>query len=421
MSAADIVESRAVPPAGTMRLLAGVRKDGRPVSLSAHTSRYGDLDVESRDLVDLVHASGLRGRGGAGFPTAVKLESVRERRGRAVVVANGAEGEPPSHKDKVLLAYVPHLVLDGTVIAARTVGARDAIVAVPQRLLRAVQHAVAERRDTQVALRVVAVPEAFVAGEETALVSFLNGGPARPTFTPPRPFERGLGGLPTLVQNVETLAHIALIARFGADWFRAAGTDDEPGTALVTLSGAVRDRGVYEVPLGTPLRDVVAEAGGTTANVQAYLIGGYFGTWISGTDADKAVLSSAALARFGSSLGARAIVALPAAACGLAETARVAGYLSRESAGQCGPCVHGLAAVASDLDQLVRRDRRVDAIGLRRRLDVIAGRGACSHPDGAVRLVESALRVFPDELERHLRGKRCNAPATRVLPIAEQR
>jgi NADH:ubiquinone oxidoreductase subunit F (NADH-binding) len=420
VSATDIAGRRVAPPTGTTRLLAGARGDGRAVSLSDHVRGHGSLDVESRDLVDVVHASGLRGRGGGGFPAAVKLASVRDRGGRAVVVANGAEGEPPSCKDKVLLAYVPHLALDGAVLAARAVGARDAIVAVPPSLLSVVQHAVSERRDARVALRVVAVPETFVAGEETALVRFLNGGPALPTFTPPRPFERGVHGLPTLVQNVETLANIALIARFGADWFRTAGTADESGTVLVTLSGAVRYPGVYEVSLGKPLSELVAEAGGTTAAVQAYLVGGYFGTWISAADAADAVLSSAGLRHYGSSLGARAIVALPAAACGIAESARVADFLSRESAGQCGPCANGLAAVAADLNHLVRRDRSVDAVRLRQRLEVIAGRGACRHPDGAVGFVESAFRVFPGELERHLRGRRCNAARTRVLPIRQE-
>ena len=124
------------------------------------------------------------------------------------------------------------------------------------------------------------VPDRFVAGEETALVQFLNGGPARPTFTPPRPFERGVGGAPTLVQNAETLAHVAQIARFGPAWFRRIGTAAEPGSILVTLSGAVARPGVYEVALGSPLRDLLAQAGGAREEIQAYLIGGYFGTWV---------------------------------------------------------------------------------------------------------------------------------------------
>jgi NADH:ubiquinone oxidoreductase subunit F (NADH-binding) len=390
------------------------------VPLDDHLRRHGVFELAG-DVVDLVERAGLRGRGGAGFPTAAKLAAVRDARGRAVVVANGAEGEPPSGKDKALLAYAPHLVLDGAVAAARGVGAREVLVAVSPRVHRPVQHAVSERRaarhDRGVSLRVVSVPDRFVAGEETALVQFLNGGPALPTFTPPRPFERGVGGAPTLVQNVETLAHLALVARFGAEWFRTVGTRDEPGTALVTLSGAVRVPGVYEIALGQPLRALVADAGGLTGDVQAFLVGGYFGAWIGASAAATARLADADLARHGAALGARAVVALPASSCGVAETARVARYLASESAGQCGPCVHGLAAVADGLEQVVRRDRKADTGLVERRLAAIVGRGACGHPDGAVRLVASAYRVFEGEFERHLGGRRCTGTTSAVLPI----
>jgi NADH:ubiquinone oxidoreductase subunit F (NADH-binding) len=406
--------SPALVETSDLRLLDGIRRDGRPVSLAGHLKLHGALDADPRELIDLVDAAGLSGRGGASFPTAVKLRAVAAGR-RAVVVANGAEGEPPSGKDKVLLAYTPHLVLDGAVLAARAVNAREVIVAVSQAVLAHVEHAIDERReaklDPRVELRAVAVPETFVAGEETALVRYLNGGPALPTFTPPRPYERGVRGLPTLVQNVETLAHLALIARHGAAWFRAAGTRDEPGTALVTLSGAVRRPGVYEIALGTPLGGLLADAGGLTSDVRAFLVGGYFGTWIRRSADDDLPLSDAGLASAGASLGARAIVALPASACGVRETARIGRYLADESAGQCGPCVHGLAAVAGDLEQLTRRDGRVDRARLERRLAVIAGRGACSHPDGAVKLVASGLRAFADDVDRHLAGRRCVAVA----------
>jgi NADH:ubiquinone oxidoreductase subunit F (NADH-binding) len=374
------------------RLLAGVRHDRQAVTLAEHRRRYGELDVDSRTIVDLVARSGLRGRGGAGFPTALKLEAVRESGGRAIVVANGAEGEPVSAKDKTLLAYVPHLVLDGAVVAARAVRAREAFVAVPQPLLRVVERAVAERDDGRIQLRAVAVPDTFVAGEETALVGYLNGGPAVPTFTPPRPFERGVRGLPTLVQNVETLANLALIARHGTG----------PETMLVTLSGAVRRPGVCEVPSGYPLAMLLADGGGVRGRASAFLVGGYFGTWVDAAAVDDMLLTD-------TGSGARAIVALPEGACGVRETARIARYLANESAGQCGPCVHGLAAVARDFEQLMQRRPTVDRARLERRLDVIAGRGACRHPDGAVGLVASALQVFARDVERHLAGRRCEA------------
>lgn len=391
------------------RLLDGLRADGRPVSLAEHLARHGRLPLElsPEELRGLVAQSGLTGRGGAAFPTATKLESVIRRRSRPVVVANGAEGEPPSGKDKVLLAYAPHLVVDGALLAARAVGARNVVIATTRAVGAQVARALAERpREAGLAIRTAHVPDRFVTGEETALVQFLNGGPALPTFTPPRPYERGVGGAPTVVLNVETLAQLALVARFGAAWFRSAGTPDEPGTTLVTVSGAVRDAGVYEVELGSPFAELLEQAGGGGA--QAYLVGGFFGTWLGAADAERTRLSNADLARFGASLGARAIVALPADGCGIVETARIARYLADQSAGQCGPCVHGLAAVAESLEDLVRRSKRGrDAGLLRRRLAQVAHRGACRHPDGVVALVASGLRVFGAELERHLRGARC--------------
>ncbi|MGD0716311.1 MAG: NADH-ubiquinone oxidoreductase-F iron-sulfur binding region domain-containing protein [Gaiellaceae bacterium] len=433
MSAAhDERRAHAIAPVGLPRLLAGVRTDGRPVTLEAHLRRYGPLpELRGRQsrgaFLGAVAASGLQGRGGAGFPTARKLEAVDSQHGTPVVVVNGVEGEPPSGKDKVLLAYLPHLVLDGAALAAAALGAREAIVAVGHAAHAAVTHAVAERRRAPVAhgvtLRVVRAPERFVAGEETALIGFLNGGPAKPTFTPPRPYERGVGGAPTLVQNPETLADLALIARFGPSWFRAIGTRDEPGSVLITLSGAVRDPGVHEVAIGTPLHEVVAQAGGATAELSAFLVGGYFGSWLPAADALAAPLSNAGLAPLGGSLGARAIVALPAASCGVLETARITRYLAAESAGQCGPCVHGLAAIAEDMLQIARRN---DVAGARRaierRLPQLEGRGACRHPDGTVRFVVSALRVFAREVELHVVYGRCTGHAKQpVLPLPARR
>ena len=387
MSAAPASEPR------TRRLLAGIRADGRALSLGEHRRLHGPLQVDGRTLVEAVERAGLRGRGGGSFPTARKLAAVRSAGSRAVVVVNGAEGEPPAGKDKVLLAYTPHLVLDGAIAAARVVRAREVIVALHRKMLPSVERAIAERDDAKIELRAVAVPERFVAGEETALVQFLNGGPALPTFTPPRPFERGVRGLPTLVQNAETLAHLALIARHGADWFRAVGADDQPGTALVTLSGAVREEGVYEIATGCPLSSLIADAGGTTKEPRAFLVGGYFGTWVPASAVDVS-LANSALARYGAGLGAGAIRVLPRDTSGLAETARILRYLADESAGQCGPCVYGLAAVADDMARLARRDRTVDRGRLERRLGVIQGRGACKHPDGAARLAASALALF---------------------------
>ena len=406
--------------APSVGLLDGLRADGRALSYAEHCSRHGVLPLElsAVELRERIAASGLTGRGGAAFPTSVKLDAVARARTRPVVVANGAEGEPPSGKDKVLLGYAPHLVLDGVVLAARAVGAKRAIVATTSAMHARVRQALTERRDgAGVELHAAVIPDTFVAGEETALINALNGGPALPTFVPPRPYERGVDGVPTVVLNVETLAHLALIARYGGAWFRRSGTADEPGTALVTVSGAVQEPGVYEVELGSRLSALLEQAR-ADAGAAAYLVGGLFGTWVTAEDGRGARLSNADLERLGASLGARAIVVLPRDACGVVETARIARYLAGQSAGQCGPCVHGLAAIADSLDQLVRRGRRTPDYGLlRRRLAQASGRGACRHPDGAVGLVASALRVFPRELERHLQGHSCTGSSRPVVRL----
>ena len=346
-------------PPSLPRLLAGVSWAKAPSTLAEHVAIYGQLPPAGAiDLPALVEASGLQGRGGAGFPTATKLRAVAAQRGRPLVVANGTEGEPISGKDKVLVRHLPHLVLDGAAAAAQALGACEAIVAVSRadgEGLDALSAAIAERGgglDKRFRLRTVAVPDGFVAGEETALVQFLNRGVAKPTFTPPRPFERGVGKAPTLVQNVETLAQLALIARFGPAWFRALGTADEPGSVLVTISGAVAEPGVYEVALGTPLRELVALAGGVTEHVRAFLVGGFFGSWLGERDAAEASLLEADLRPRGARLGARALVVLPASACGICETARAMRYLADSTAGQCGPCLHGLDAIARSFERL---------------------------------------------------------------------
>jgi NADH:ubiquinone oxidoreductase subunit F (NADH-binding) len=391
-------------------------------TLSAHVERYGPLPHSVGGLVEAVERSGLAGRGGAGFPAGVKMRAVASRRRAAIVVANGTEGEPASAKDKTLLTLSPHLVLDGAVLAAIAVGAREVVICVDRAAVVAgesVQSAIAERRRKgvdPVAIRVERPPSRYVSGEESALVSWLNGGDARPQSVPPRPFEKGVGGKPTLVQNVETLAHIGLIARFGPEWFRALGTAESPGTALITCAGGFEHAGVYEVPFGIALGDMFRATGTDLGAIQAVLVGGYFGTWLAATEIGRVTLDGASLRAQGSSFGCGVVAALPADRCGLAESAHITRWLAGENAGQCGPCVNGLDAIAGAMAKLVRGDRNGDAEkNLRRWLEMVKGRGACKHPDGAARFVESSLRVFGAEIERHRRSGPCaavsNAPA----------
>ncbi|TKA04947.1 NADH-ubiquinone oxidoreductase-F iron-sulfur binding region domain-containing protein [Actinacidiphila oryziradicis] len=401
---------RLLPPPGT-----------GPVGLSAHIARYGVPPYGSpQHVVTEVRDAGLAGHGGAAFPTHRKLISVAEagrRTGRTpVAVANGAEGEPASFKDKTLLRDAPHLVLDGLQLAAEAVGAGEAHLAIEAGTgLRApLTAAIAKRAEHGADLlpvRLTEVPRRFLSGQSSALAEHLSGRPALPRYQRPPVRERGVGRAPTLVQNAETLAHLALIARYGAAWFRSAGTEDEPGSMLCTVHAAGHRPWVTEAAFGTPLRQLVPLDSG----VQAVLVGGYHGIWIPAGQAAGLRLSAADLG----SPGAGVLAALPADRCGLVETARVLRYLALQSAGQCGPCLNGLPRIAAAFSTLAERGPGGDAVrdDIARWAGLVEGRGACHHPDGTVRLVRSALTVFAGEIDEHGRGYCRGAGGAPLLPV----
>ena len=397
---------------GLPRLLAGLAPGG-PMTLAAHTRIHGPLpDLPAHQLIEEVERSGLRGRGGADFPTARKLRAVAGRRRVGPVIVNGSETEPASAKDRLLLGRMPHLVLDGAVLAARAVGASEVIVKVgsdARGVLAALDGAASVRERDRIRISVVGGPGGYVTGEESAVVHYLNSEVAKPTFVPPRPFERGYRGRPTLIQNPETLAQLALVARFGSNWYRELGTVADPGSALVTIAGAVRAPGVYELAFGTPMGDLLAAAGGPSEPLQALLVGGYFGTWVDAPAAVGLRLAREDLRSVGCSLGSGVLIALGDSACGLHESARVIAYLADQSAGQCGPCLYGLRAIADAVGALASGVAHPsERARVLRWCSEVRGRGACHHPDGAVRFVESALRVFDADVESHRRG-RCQA------------
>ncbi len=371
-------------------------------TLADHTARVGALPGSS-GLLESLAESGLLGRGGASFPVAVKWQAVaRRRRGSAVVLANGSEGEPLSRKDQMLMECRPHLVLDGALLAAEAVGADRVILYLGEdhpRATVAMRRALAERPASQARLvEVVVAPAGYVTGEESAAVNFVNSGVAAPTALPPRPFERGVAGLPTLVQNVESLAHVALIARRGAAWFRAQGRPGSPGTVLVTVSGAVAAPGVVELPAGTPLGEAVALAGGVIEEARAVLVGGYFGTWHEAARAWDLPLGAQSAGRAALPLGCGVVSVLGAHPSPVAESARIMRYLASQSAAQCGPCFFGLRALADTCESLAAgaADPR-DLQRLGRWSAEVIGRGACRHPDGAAGFLRSALTVFEAE------------------------
>lgn len=424
--------SRPEPVRGTLpRLLAGIPAHGA-MRLSAHIATHGPMPVQPRrlgrlggrfggeesPLIEEIERSGLRGQGGAGFPTGTKLRAVAEQGKRAIVLVNAAEGEPASLKDRTLMQALPHLVLDGAQLAARAVGADELTVCVCETAPASVEHAaqaISERAADVAQMHTSTVPDHYVAGQESALVNYLNGGPALPTFTPPMVFQQGVRRRPTLVCNAETFAHVALIARHGADWFRQLGMPSQPGSALVTLAGAVAHPGVYEIEHGSSLSSLIDAAGGYPGEPSALLIGGYGGSWIEGRMLRGVALSDEQLAPHGASLGAGVIFLLSPDACPVAETARLARWMAGQSAGQCGPCVYGLDAIALALEEIVAgrapSARATATQRIARLTALVHRRGACGHPDGVARMVGSAIAAFGPELADHAAHGPCEGCA----------
>jgi NADH:ubiquinone oxidoreductase subunit F (NADH-binding) len=375
------------------------------LDLTDHLAEHGPLPALDRPaLLGLLDAVNLTGRGGAGFPLAAKIRALRTD-AEPLVVVNGAEGEPASAKDHALLGRVPHLVLDGAQLLAAAVGARRCLIAIADLALAGpVQRSLAGRpgyglpgRRPEPAGRfeLHRVPDRFVAGEARALIAALNGGPAAPPGRRVLPTDRGVDGRPTLLANAETLAQLAMLARLGAAGYATLGTPSEPGSTLLTVSGAVASPGVLEVPLGTRLGTVAAAVGALPS--QAVLVGGYHGSWLA--PEPNLELCRAGLAAAGGTLGAGVLIFVGAQTCPLAELSRVAGWLAGESVRQCGPCTFGLPAIATELARLAAGAG--DAPNVARLAGLVTGRGACAHPDGAARFVRSGLAALAGELQVH--------------------
>jgi NADH:ubiquinone oxidoreductase subunit F (NADH-binding) len=392
---------------------------GHPTDLRGHVQAHGPLAVSlgndrswQRALAASLELSGLTGRGGGGFPASIKLALASTHGLGGTIVVNGMEGEPASDKDKLLLTRAPHLVLDGAQFLAAMCRSSRIVVCIPvgrDSVVAAVNRAIVERhlaRHGRVVEEVVRPPDRFIAGEESALVNWIDADRSLPVFRPDKGRPLRIGKRPALVHNTETLAHVALIARHGPSYFRARGLPEEPGTTLITLSGAVKQPGVVEADRGTPLWDIATRAT-PFEPAQALLVGGYGGTWVA-PENFLTSYASVSLRAIGATAGVGVIIVLGQSSCGVAESARIIRYLADQSAGQCGPCVFGLPAVADDMARLTQGHVEAGLLPrLERRLGEISGRGACRHPDGAVGLARSCLRVFAEDVAAHAKDEPC--------------
>jgi NADH:ubiquinone oxidoreductase subunit F (NADH-binding) len=378
---------------------------GRRETYAEYAARGGyRADADAALVTSAAEAAGLAGRGGAGFPLFRKLAavaaSVDEHR---VAVANGEEGEPGSVKDRLLLRTRPHLVLDGLRLAALAVGAPELHVYLSDPVAaESVRAAIAEAGATLPAIRVAMVAPSYVAGEESAVVRFLDGGPALPTAKPPRAYEAGVGGHPTVVSNVETLAQLALAVSHGV------GADDT-ASILVTISGDGLAPMLAEVSPTATLRSLIGDA-----EVAGVLCGGLFGG-LRRSDVIDVPLDHAAMRAAGTSLGCGAFYVMGPGGCAVELITDAVAYLSRESSHQCGVCLKGTGGMAESLRRLSRGEATADDVEpLRRWSSSLRGRGNCALLDAACELVGSLLAHWGDVVDAHLAARGCVACARRI-------
>lgn len=384
-------------------------------SFENHLQRIGPRPAGTSALIDDLEAAGLTGHGGAHVLAALKWRAALAAHGPLTVVANAAESEPLGGKDAALLRQRPHLVLDGLALAAEALGARRAVVWLhgdDDGTLRALQAALAERRATSPRHRltepwmeIVSGPAHYLAGEASAIGQAMAGHAPLPAMRRPG----AVAAARTLVHNVETLARVALVAR-GHPPLR---------TTLLTVLTAL-DRQVVEVAHGVPATEVL-RATGWSRSPQAVLLGGFGGLWAPWPDVARGSFDEVSLRAAGLTAGSGIIAPLARNACGVAETARVVTYLTRMGAGQCGPCLFGLPALEESLLLLAKgAGRRGELAQLLDDLRAIAGRGACHHPNGAVRLVSSALATFEFDIAEHAGGRPCGGSTVRSFPVPER-
>jgi NADH-quinone oxidoreductase subunit F len=423
------------------------RRGGRGIDAAAQ--------VDAETIISEVEASGLRGRGGAGFPTGRKWRTIRENQSQdlpTTVVVNGAEGEPGTFKDRTIMRLDPYAVVEGALIAARAVGAPTIVFGLKRRFVPEVSRLRAAIAEVQregwadgIELTVFEGPDEYLYGEETGLLETLDGRYPFPRIAPP--FRRGVtevvehaddvgtgsglsahvemagpgsetGAPPTLVDNVETLANIPRIVSRGADWFRTEGTEQSPGTIVCTVIGSTTRAGVGEVLMGTPLREVIDLVGGGPRKghrIKAVLPG-----VSSGVVAEHLLdtpVSYEAMADIGSGLGAAGFIVLDDGDDLAAVAAGVSRFLAVESCGQCTPCKRDGLALADVLAKVSRSQAGERDLGeVRSLLDTVSDEARCFLALQHQAVVESIVTGFGDELQAHLDGR---APAVEPVLVAE--
>ncbi len=378
------------------------------------------LDMEPSDIIEEVRASGLRGRGGAGFPTATKWQGVVDAapddETPIYLVCNGAEGEPGTFKDRVLMEHNPYAVLEGMLVAMHATGAHQGFVGVKEKFTEPVERMVAARDEMIEAgwqgadrIAIVPGPDEYLFGEEKAMLEVIEGKLPMPRIMPP--YQTGLFATtsqpnPTVVNNVETYAHVTRIVAHGADWFREVGTENSPGTMVFTLTGDVAAPGIYELPMGTPLRTLLVDIGGADPDTIKAVFSGTSNAVITPDMLDTA-MDFDGMAEAGSGLGSGGFVVYDTSRCIVKVLTTLQRFLAIESCGQCNACKLGTQDIWDDLARIDAGDGDTDDLdSIVQKVPVITDLARCYLPTGDQLTVGSTLEAFWEEFVAHL-GQPC--------------
>lgn len=402
-----------------------------PLSYETYVSRGGYVALTRAleklgpsGVKDAVKASGLRGRGGAGFLTWKKWEMViQQSEKKRYLCCNAAEDEPGTFKDRYLLRSNPHQLIEGVLLAAFATGADEAYLFINCRYeeeLQFMEDALkaskihghwGERSKSGITLKISKSPGSYVAGEETALLEVIEGRAAQPRQKPPYyPTMHGLYGKPTVVNNAETLSNVPFIVREGAEAFQCIGVPSSPGTMIFTVTGDVNRPGLYECPMGTSLRELIVDYGGGIVDgkqLKAVFPGGPSVPVIRGDQIDLP-LDFDALKAAGTGLGTGAVIVMSEEACMVQAAIRYARFFANESCGQCPPCKLGTVHISEILEKLESGEgNESDIKQVEQACNMVKGRGQCFLLTGAAIAVESILRHFRHEFEAHVEAGVC--------------